>query len=270
MRSPFRVTVLAALALAVFVLPSLVEVVTDWWWFDELGHQATYATVRAQATLGGIALLCVARPPDATCASPHAAAESQVSMPEGPTLACRAARRRSSWPARLRSRPSSGKILGWQGSTTDPILGFDVAFYASRCRCPPCLRSRRSAWAGRARLPADNRDHPPACVDAAIGLLAAAPRCWRRRGSTGARAAHRSSGGAGYTDVHSHAVLAEAGGLPALRAAPRRSLRGVGAQRRTASPIASAVERMREAHPSTPRAEGVRADHRARITGMPS
>jgi hypothetical protein len=58
MRSPFRVTLLAALVLAAFVLPSLVEVVTDWWWFDELGHQATYATVLgAQATLGGLAFV---------------------------------------------------------------------------------------------------------------------------------------------------------------------------------------------------------------------
>ena len=31
MRSPIRVTVLAALALLAFVLPSLVEVVTNWW-----------------------------------------------------------------------------------------------------------------------------------------------------------------------------------------------------------------------------------------------
>ncbi len=56
MRSPLRLTILAALALMAFVLPSLVEVVTNWWWFDELGHQATYAAVLgAQATLGGLA-----------------------------------------------------------------------------------------------------------------------------------------------------------------------------------------------------------------------
>ena len=45
MRPPLRFAVIAGLVLVVFVLPSAVEVLTDWWWFGELGLQSTYRTM---------------------------------------------------------------------------------------------------------------------------------------------------------------------------------------------------------------------------------
>jgi uncharacterized membrane protein (UPF0182 family) len=161
MRSPFRVTLLAALVLAAFVLPSLVEVVTDWWWFDELGHQATYATVLgAQATLGGLAFVVSLAWLTAhlRIAARTLPVESQVvSTPEGITLALPARREMQTLGAivaagaaalvALYAASSWREFLGWQQGqtfgTTDPILGYDVAFYVFTL---PMLDLLRSYW----------------------------------------------------------------------------------------------------------------------------
>ena len=161
MRSPFRVTVLAALALAVFVLPSLVEVVTDWWWFDELGYQATYATILgAQATLGALAFAVAFAWLNANLrvAARSLPVESQiVSTPEGLTLTLPARREMqllgvvvaagAAALTGLYAASSWQDFLGWRYGeafgTTDPILGHDVAFYVFTL---PMLDLLRSYW----------------------------------------------------------------------------------------------------------------------------
>ena len=147
MRSPLRFIVLAALALVAFVLPSLVEVVTNWWWFDELGYQATYATVLgAQATLGGLAfavslawLTAHLRWPPARCPSSRRSSRrrraSRWRCRRGARCRCSA----RSWPPAPRCSPrstpprrgrtSSAGATASPFGTTDPILGHDVAFY---------------------------------------------------------------------------------------------------------------------------------------------
>ncbi len=56
MRASLRTLVVLFVA-AVFVLPTAAELLTDWWWFGELGQQDTYARIlAAQGVLGGLAL----------------------------------------------------------------------------------------------------------------------------------------------------------------------------------------------------------------------
>ena len=57
MRASLRTLVVVLLVAAVFVLPTAAELLTDWWWFGELGQQDTYARIlAAQGVLGGLAL----------------------------------------------------------------------------------------------------------------------------------------------------------------------------------------------------------------------
>ncbi len=147
MRKPVRLLVFATLALLAFVLPNLVELLTDWWWFGELGQQATYGTVLgAQALLGALAFagslawLIV----NLRVAARTLPVEPQVvSTPEGLTMALPARREVQS----LGSIVAAGAavlgglfaasawqdFLGWRHAeafgTSDPILGYDVAFY---------------------------------------------------------------------------------------------------------------------------------------------
>ncbi len=53
MRLSLRVLVLTVAALLAFVLPNAVELVTDWWWFGEVGHRQVFtAILRLKAGLG--------------------------------------------------------------------------------------------------------------------------------------------------------------------------------------------------------------------------
>ena len=147
MRKPARLVIIATLAALAFVLPNLVELVTDWWWFGELGQQATYATILStQTALGVIAFVLSLAwlTLNLRVAARTLPAESQVvSSPEGMTVALPARREVQS----LGSIVAAGAavlgalfaasrwqdVIGWQQAeafgTTDPILGFDVAFY---------------------------------------------------------------------------------------------------------------------------------------------
>lgn len=147
MRLPFRFVVLAVLALGAFVLPNMVELATDWWWFGELGHQAVYATVLgAQATLGGVAFVFSLAwlTVHLRFAARTLPVESQVvSTPEGLTLALPARREVQTLAtvvaagaavlAALYAASAWQNFLGWRHGqsfgVTDPILGYDVAFY---------------------------------------------------------------------------------------------------------------------------------------------
>ncbi len=161
MRSPLRFIVVAALLLVAFVLPSLVELVTDWWWFRELGYQDNYTTVLgAQATLGGLAFAM-----SVTWLAAHLRVAAQtlpvesqvVSTPEGLTIALPARREMqtiglvvaagAAGLAALYAASSWQDFLGWRHGepfgTTDPVLGYDVAFYVFTL---PMLELVRSFW----------------------------------------------------------------------------------------------------------------------------
>lgn len=147
MRRPLRFTLLAVVALAVFVLPTLVDLLTDWWWFGEVGQQQTYrAMLAAQTTLGSAALLVTLvwltlhlR----IAARTLPAASQQISTPEGLTLALPARREvevlgtvvalGASVLTALYCASAWKDFAAWQQArpfgTSDPILGFDVAFY---------------------------------------------------------------------------------------------------------------------------------------------
>lgn len=146
MRSPLRLIV-AAVALAAFVLPYLVELATDWWWFGELGHQATYATILStQAGLGATAFVLVlawlvlhVRLAARTLPT-HS---TTVSTPEGLTLALPARQEAlaigstiaagAALLAALYAASTWREYLGWRlgesFGVSDPVLGHDVAFY---------------------------------------------------------------------------------------------------------------------------------------------
>lgn len=146
MRSPLRLIV-AAVALAAFVLPYVVEVATDWWWFGELGHQATYATILStQAGLGGAVLVVVfawlllhVRLAARTLPT-HS---TTVSTPEGLTLALPARQDAlaigatlaagAALLAALYAASTWREFLAWRlgepFGVVDPLLGYDVGFY---------------------------------------------------------------------------------------------------------------------------------------------
>ncbi len=255
MRKPARLILFVTLALVAFVLPNLVELLTDWWWFGEVGQQATYGTVLgAQALLGGLAfavslawltvnLRVAAR---TLPLEPHV-----VSTPEGLTM---------SLPARREVQSLGGIIaagaallgglfaasgwqdyLGWRHAeafgTSDPILGYDVAFYVFTLPMLDLVRSFAVVQVGLAaagvgalyllggqlaltpfgmRLGSRARRH--------LGLLAAAfmvllaMGAWLDRPHT----LLTVSGiirGAGYTDVHARLPFALAEMVAALAGA---------------------------------------------------
>ena len=147
MRKPARLAIVAALVVLAFVLPNLVELVTDWWWFGELGQQATYATILStQTALGAIAFVLSLAwlTLNLRMAARTLPVESQVvSTPEGMTVALPARREVQSLGTVVAAGAAvlgalfaaSGwqDVLGWQQGeafgTADPILGFDVSFY---------------------------------------------------------------------------------------------------------------------------------------------
>ena len=147
MRKPARLAIVATLVVLAFVLPNLVELVTDWWWFGEVGQQATYATILStQTALGAIAFVLSLAwlTLNLRMAARTLPVESQVvSTPEGMTVALPARREVQSLGTVVAAGAAvlgalfaaSGwqDVLGWQQAeafgTTDPILGFDVSFY---------------------------------------------------------------------------------------------------------------------------------------------
>ena len=147
MRKPARLAIVATLVVLAFVLPNLVELVTDWWWFGEVGQQATYATILStQTALGAIAFVLSLAwlTLNLRMAARTLPVESQVvSTPEGMTVALPARREVQSLGTVVAAGAAvlgalfaaSGwqDVLGWQQGeafgTTDPILGFDVSFY---------------------------------------------------------------------------------------------------------------------------------------------
>jgi uncharacterized protein len=167
---PLRIALLAALALVVFVLPNAVELITDWWWFGELGHQATYATMLgAQATLGGLALLTslVWLSANVRMAARTLPVEPQtISTPEGLTLALPAryeaqmlgtvAGGAAAVLAALYAASSWQEFLGWRQAgpfgAVDPILGHDVAFYVFTLPMLELVRSFALAQVGLAAV----------------------------------------------------------------------------------------------------------------------
>ncbi|MFN7978865.1 MAG: UPF0182 family protein [Vicinamibacterales bacterium] len=249
MRASLRAIVVALLVATVFVLPTAADLLTDWWWFGELGQQDTYARVlTAQGVLGALALAIAA-----TWLIVHLrlAARTlpmqsqQISTPEGLTLAL---------PARhevqmlgtglalaaavllgLYAASAWQDVLGWQHATpfnaTDPVLGHDVAFYVFTL---PLLQRLRSfvllltvlatigaggtyLLAGQLaitpfgfRLAGRARRHLGLLV--ALVLVAMAAGAWLSRPET----LLEPTGiirGAGYTDVHARmpVALAETG-----------------------------------------------------------
>lgn len=158
MRPPLRL-ILAALAAVLFGLPYLVELATDWWWFAELGHQPTYATMLStQAWLGGAAFLAVV-----TWLTVHVRIAARtlpthsttVSTPEGLTLALPARQDAQAIGATLAAGAAIlaalyaasiwQEVLAWRFGepfgVTDPVLGFDVGFYVFTL---PILEQARS------------------------------------------------------------------------------------------------------------------------------
>ncbi|MEP7116876.1 MAG: UPF0182 family protein, partial [Acidobacteriota bacterium] len=147
MRQPARLVIFAVLAVLAFVLPNLVEVVTDWWWFGELGQQATYATmIGTEAGLGAVAFAISLAwlTFNLRVAARTLPIESQVrSTPEGITVAMPARREVQSLGSLIAAgaavlgalfvASSWQDYLGWRHAETfgsvDPILGFDVSFY---------------------------------------------------------------------------------------------------------------------------------------------
>ena len=147
MRAPLRVSLLVLVALAVFVLPTAVELLTDWWWFAEVGQQATYATMLGARALLGSAALVVALvwlTAHLRIAARTLPIESQqISTPEGLTLALPARREVQTLGTvvaggaavllALFVASAWRDYLGWREAmpfdVRDPVLGHDVAFY---------------------------------------------------------------------------------------------------------------------------------------------
>jgi uncharacterized protein len=166
MRKPARVVVFAALALFAFVLPNLVELVTDWWWFGELGQQATYRTVLGAQTLLGVLAFVISftwLTINLRVAARTLPVESQVhSTPEGLTVALPARRdvqtlgtvvaAGAAVLGALFAASSWQDFIGWQHAEAfgeaDPILGLDVAFYVFTLPMVDLLRSFAVAQVG--------------------------------------------------------------------------------------------------------------------------
>jgi len=244
MRKPARLILVAALAVLAFVLPNLVELVTDWWWFGELGQQATYATILTTQTALGViafALSLAWLTLNLRIAARTLPEESQVvSTPEGMTVALPARREVQSLGSIVAAGAAvlgalfaaSGwqDVLGWQQAeafgTTDPILGFDVAFYVFTLPVLDLARSFAVAQVGVAavgvgalyllggqlsltpfgiRLGSRARRHLALLAAAFLVLLAAG--AWLDRPHT-LLTVDGIIRGAGYTDVHARLPFA--------------------------------------------------------------
>jgi len=244
MRKPARLILVAALAVLAFVLPNLVELVTDWWWFGELGQQATYATILTTQTVLGViafALSLAWLTLNLRIAARTLPVESQVvSTPEGMTVALPARREVQSLGSIVAAGAAvlgalfaaSGwqDVLGWQQAeafgTTDPILGFDVAFYVFTLPVLDLARSFAVAQVGVAavgvgalyllggqlsltpfgiRLGSRARRHLALLAAAFLVLLAAG--AWLDRPHT-LLTVDGIIRGAGYTDVHARLPFA--------------------------------------------------------------
>ena len=244
MRMPARLIIVAALAVVAFALPNLAELVTDWWWFAEVGQQATYATILGAQTALGVAAFVISLAwltLNLRIAARTLPLESQqVSTPEGLTMALPARREVQSLGiliaagaavlAALFVASSWQDFLGWQHAetfgTADPILGLDVAFYVFTLPMLDLLRSFAVAQVGLAvvgagalyllggqlaltpfgaRLGSRARRHLGLLAAAFLVLLAAG--AWLDRPHTMLTPTGIIRG-AGYTDVHARLPFA--------------------------------------------------------------
>jgi uncharacterized membrane protein (UPF0182 family) len=144
---PLRVVVFALAALAFFVLPAAVDFIADWWWFGEVGYQQVYSTAITARALAGLAafLITVAWLSSNVRFALAAISPAPLTFTtrEGFTVAL---------PTRDQVRPlvmvlaavasflvasfvSSQwmTLLGWWRqvpfNASDPVLGYDAAFY---------------------------------------------------------------------------------------------------------------------------------------------
>ncbi len=252
MRKPARLVIFGVLAVLAFVLPNLVELLTDWWWFAELGQQATYGTVLgAQAVLGAMAFAVSLAwlTLNVRIAARILPVESQIrSTPEGLTVAMPARREVQSLGSVVAAGAAvlgalfaaSGwqDYLGWQHAemfgTTDPILGYDVSFYVFTLPMLDLARSFAVAQVGVAtagvgalyllggqlaitpfgvRLGSRARRHLALLAATFFVLLALG--AWLDRPHT-MLAVDGIIRGAGYTDVHARLPFALAAMAAAL------------------------------------------------------
>ena len=255
MRASLRTLVVVLLVAAVFVLPTAAELLTDWWWFGELGQQDTYARIlAAQGVLGGLALglSAVWLALHLRLAARTLPVESQqISTPEGMTLAMPARREVQTLGTGLAfaaavllglyGASSWQEVLAWQHAVpfgaTDPVLGHEVAFYVFTLPVLELLRSfvlllTVVALIGTAgiyllagqlaltpfgfRLADRARRHLGMLV--ALGFVVVAAGAWLSRAQT----LLQPTGiirGAGYTDVHARLPFATAETVAALVAA---------------------------------------------------
>jgi uncharacterized membrane protein (UPF0182 family) len=271
MRAPLRVSLLVLVLLAVFVLPSAVELVTDWWWFAEVGQQDTYAAgLAAQGLLGAVVLvvagawLAVHLRIAARTLPPES---QQISTPEGLTLALPARREVQTLGSvvaagaavlvALFAAASWREFVGWRHAVpfgaTDPILGYEVAFYVFTL---PMLELARTiamllvvtaaAGAGAIyllagqlaitpfgpRLAQRARRHLGLLGAAALVLVAAGAWLDRPRTLLTPTGIIR---GAGYTDVHARLPWALAEAAAAVAAAGLAASWGVRGRTRDAA-----------------------------------
>ncbi|MFN8641897.1 MAG: UPF0182 family protein [Candidatus Binatia bacterium] len=249
MRPPLRALIVALGVATVFVLPTAADLVTDWWWFAELGQQDTYARMlSAQGLLGVLALVVSAGwlTVHLRLAARTLPVESQqISTPEGLTLALPARNEVQSLGTGLAlaaavllglyGASSWREVVGWRHAVpfevTDPVLGFDVAFYVFTLPVLQLLRSfvllliavalvgagGTYLLAGQLaitpfgfRLALRARRHLGLLV--ALGFVAVAAGAWLSRPETLLQPTGLIRG-AGYTDVHARFpfALAEAG-----------------------------------------------------------
>ena len=255
MRASLRAIVVVLVVAAVFVLPTAADLLTDWWWFGELGQQDTYARMlTTQGLLGALALVV-----SAVWLSVHLrlaartlpVASQQISTPEGITLALPARREvqmlgtglalAAAVLLGLYAASAWRDVIGWQHAApfgaTDPVLGHDVGFYVftlpvlQRLRSLALLLTTLAAigaggtylLAGQLaitpfgfRLAQRARRHLGLLV--ALALVVIAAGAWLSRPET----LLQPTGiirGAGYTDVHARLPFALAEMAAALVAA---------------------------------------------------
>ncbi|MGD9906686.1 MAG: UPF0182 family protein [Vicinamibacterales bacterium] len=158
-----RILVLAVAALVVFVLPNVVELVTDWWWFDEVGYRQVLTTTLAVQALAGTVTLVVALA--WLVAHVRIAGRTlpvhpqEISTPEGLTMRLPARREvealgtvlaaGAAIVAALFAASTWPQLLAWWEAqpfgVADPVLGHDVGFYVFTL---PILEQLRSVAFG--------------------------------------------------------------------------------------------------------------------------
>jgi uncharacterized membrane protein (UPF0182 family) len=255
MRLPVRVLVLAVAALLAFVLPNAVELATDWWWFEEVGHRQVFsATLTLQAGLG-LATLIVALAwlvAHVRIAARTLPIESQVvATPEGLTMALPARREvetlgtvlaaGAAVVAALYGASTWQEVIGWREGESfgvaDPVLGYDVGFYVFTLPVLEQVRSLMMTLVGLAaagagalyllggqvaitpfgvRLGERARRHLGLLIALVLVLMAAGAWLDRPRILLTPTGIIR---GAGYTDVHARLPFALAEMFAALAAA---------------------------------------------------